>query len=130
MLKGLGWLLGFHAAGELVCWSLRLPISGAVCGMALLFASLIWRGDVPDDLQRVTDGLLANMPILFVPVGAGLIVYLDLFQRHWLMVVVGVVGGTFATLAATSLVVRIMAARPSQTEACARATPELIRSRK
>jgi len=85
MLKGVAWLLGFQAIGELTSALLRLPISGAVCGMALLLACLIWCGGVPDDLQRVTDGLLANMPILFVPVGAGLIVHLDLFQRHWLV---------------------------------------------
>jgi putative effector of murein hydrolase LrgA (UPF0299 family) len=37
----------------------------------------------PEELTRVTDGLLANMPILFVPVGAGAIVYIDAFHQHW-----------------------------------------------
>ena len=117
MLKGVAWLLGFQAIGELTSALLRLPISGAVCGMALLLACLIWRGGVPDDLQRVTDGLLANMPILFVPVGAGLIVHLDLFQRHWLVVVIGVMGGTFITLGATALVARFLVRRTATPEA-------------
>ena len=130
MVKGAAWLLGFQGIGELVSTLLRLPVSGAVCGMTLLLASLICRGDVPDDLLRVTDGLLANMPILFVPVGAGLIAYLDLFQRHWLMVVIGVAGGTFVTLGTTALVAHFLAKRTTATDADARAIRELpIRSR-
>jgi holin-like protein len=93
--------------------------------MTLLLASLIYRGDVPDELLRVADGLLANMPILFVPAGAGLIAYLDLFQRHWLVVVIGVAGGTFVTLGATALVVHFLAKRPPATEVDARAMREL-----
>ena len=129
MLKGVAWLLGFQGIGELVSTLLRLPVSGAVCGMTLLLVSLICRGEVPDELLRVTDVLLANMPILFVPVGAGLIAYMDLFQRHWLVVVIGVAGGTFVTLGATALVVHFLARRTLATEVGARAMRELpIRS--
>ena len=121
MLKGVAWLLGFQAIGELASSLLRLPVSGAVCGMALLLGWLIHSGEVPQDLQRVTDGLLANMPILFVPVGAGAVAYLELFQRQWLIVVIGVVAGTFFTLGATALVVRFLMGRSLAPEA--RATP-------
>ena len=58
MLRGIALLLAFQAVGELLSHQLKLPISGAVCGMALLLAWLIARGKVPDDVTRVTDALL------------------------------------------------------------------------
>lgn len=90
MLRGIVLLLGFQAAGELARRQLNLPISGAVCGMALLLLWLVTRGRAPEDLTRVTDGLLANMPILFVPVGVGAIVYINVFQQHWAVIALGV----------------------------------------
>ena len=111
MLKGIALLLGFQAAGELARWLLNLSISGAVCGMAFLLLWLVIRGQAPEDLTRVTDGLLANMPILFVPVGAGAIVYIDAFQQHWPTIVLGVLAGTAVTLVATALAVRYATAK-------------------
>jgi holin-like protein len=111
VLKGIALLLGFQAAGELARWLLKLPISGAVCGMAFLLFWLIIRGRAPEDLTRVTDGLLANMPILFVPVGAGAIVYIDVFQQHWPAIALGVLAGTAITSTATAIAVRYMSAK-------------------
>ena len=111
MLKGIALLLGFQTAGEFARWLLNLPISGAVCGMALLLLWLVIRGRAPEDLTRVTDGLLANMPILFVPVGAGAIVYLDVFQQHWAVIALGVLAGTAITLTATAMAVRYVTAK-------------------
>ena len=111
MLKGIALLLGFQAAGELASYQLNLPISGAVCGMAFLLSWLVIRGKAPEDLTRVTDGLLANMPILFVPVGAGAIVYLDVFQQHWVAIALGVLAGTAVTMLATALAVRCATAK-------------------
>lgn len=111
MLKGIALLLGFQAAGELASYQLKLPISGAVCGMALLLLWLVASGKAPEDLTRVTDGLLANMPILFVPVGVGAIVYIDVFQQHWAVIVLGVLAGTATTMLATAMAVRYVAAK-------------------
>ncbi len=116
MLKGIALLLGFQAAGELASHQLKLPISGAVCGMALLLLWLVIRGKAPEDLTRVTDGLLANMPILFVPVGAGAIVYIDVFQQHWAVIALGVLTGTAVTLTATAMAVRYGTAKRLRTQ--------------
>lgn len=106
MLKGAAILLGFQLAGEAVSLGLGAPVSGAICGMALLLLWLIVSGRVPDDLARIADSLLAIMPILFVPVAVGAVVYADLFQRYWLAVVCGVAGATLLTLTTTALAVR------------------------
>jgi holin-like protein len=110
VLKGITILLGFQAAGEIASHQLKLPLSGVVCGMALLLLWLVIRGKAPEDLTRVTDGLLANMPILFVPVGAGAIVYLDVFQQHWVVIVLSVLAGTAATMVSTAMAVRFLTA--------------------
>jgi holin-like protein len=111
VLKGIALLLGFQAAGEIAGWLLSLPISGAVCGMAFLLSWLVIRGKAPEELTRVTDGLLANMPILFVPVGAGAIVYIDVFHQHWAVIALGVLAGTAMTLIATAMAVRYMTSK-------------------
>jgi holin-like protein len=111
VLKGIALLFGFQAAGELASYQLKLPLSGAVCGMALLLLWLVIRGKAPEALTRVTDGLLANMPILFVPVGVGAIVYIDVFQQHWVVIVLGVLAGTAITLTATAMSVRYVTAK-------------------
>jgi holin-like protein len=108
MIRGIGLLLGFQLAGELIVWALGIPISGPICGMAALLAWLCWRGRVPDDLGVVTDALLANMAILFVPVGAGAIVYTDLFRAHWPAVAITVLLGTVATIAATAVAAQLL----------------------
>ena len=69
------------------------------------------KGEAPEDLTRVTDGLLANMPILFVPAGAGAIVYLDVFQQHWVVIALGVLAGTAVTMLAMALAVRCATAK-------------------
>jgi putative effector of murein hydrolase LrgA (UPF0299 family) len=111
VLKGIALLLGFQAAGELASYVLKLPVSGAVCGMAFLLFWLVTRGEAPEDLTRVTDGLLPNMPILFVPVGAGAIVYLDVFQQHWAIIALGVLAGTAVTMLTSALAVRYATAK-------------------
>jgi holin-like protein len=113
MVRGVGLLLSFQLAGELVVWGLRLPVSGPICGMAALLVWLCWLGRVPDDLAKVSDGLLANMAILFVPVGAGVIAHADLFRTHWPAVSLAVVLGTFAAIAATAMTARGLASAPT-----------------
>jgi holin-like protein len=108
MLRGIGLLLGFQLAGELMVWALNLPVSGPLCGMAALLAWLCWAGGIPDDLAKVADGLLSNMAILFVPVGAGAIVYADLFRTRWPAIVTALVFATFITIAVTALTARWM----------------------
>lgn len=71
MLRALTLILLCQLAGELAADLFRLPVPGPVIGMALLFLGLRWRGEVPDDVGRASDGLLANLSLLFVPAGVG-----------------------------------------------------------
>src|SRR5262245_22653140 len=113
MIRGMAFLLGFQLIGELVVWALQLPISGSICGMAALLACLCWYGSIPDDLGKVADAVLANMGILFVPIGAGAIVYADLFQSQWQAVTLALLLGAAATMTATAMTAQALAPRTS-----------------
>jgi putative effector of murein hydrolase LrgA (UPF0299 family) len=76
-----------------VYFSPRLAPLGASAGRAVR--------PIPD-LARETDGLVANMPILFVPVGAGAIDYIEVLQQHWPAISIGVPAGTAVTIGATA----------------------------
>jgi holin-like protein len=108
MLKGTATILAFQLTGEAIAVAFHLPVSGPIIGMALLLMWMQRNGDVDKGLAIAADGLLANMAVLFVPIGVGAMAYAEVFRRHWLFVAVAVVLGTFATIATTALVARLL----------------------
>ena len=87
--------------------------------MALLLMWMQSNGGIDNSLSSTADALLANMAILFVPVGVGAMAYADVLQRHWLVVAIAVVFGTATTIAtaglAAKLLTKIRASRSSST---------------
>ncbi|WP_216636368.1 CidA/LrgA family protein [Chloroflexus islandicus] len=71
MIDALLGILLFQLIGEVVSRGLNLPVPGPVVGMLLLFAILRWRGGPPEALSNTAHGILANLPLLFVPAGVG-----------------------------------------------------------
>ncbi len=108
MLKGLAVLLTFQLAGELIAVAFRLPVSGPIIGMVLLTMWLQANGRIDDGLASAGDGLLANMALLFVPVGVGAMAYPELFRQHWPFIVVAVTTGTAVTIATTALIAKFL----------------------
>jgi len=114
-------LITCQLAGELVRAALHLPLPGPVIGMLLLTALLIRRGVAEEGaLSRVTDGLIGNMGLLFVPAGVGIIAQLGLLRQNWLPILVGLVVSTIAGLVVTGLVMhRVSQAREQKREPAA-----------
>jgi holin-like protein len=108
MLKGMAGLLVFQLAGEVLAAVFRLPVSGPIIGMALLLMWLQTRGRIEDELASAADGLLANMAVLFVPVGVGAMAYYELFLQHWRFIVVALTVGLVATIATTALAAKLL----------------------
>jgi holin-like protein len=108
MLKGMAILVAFQLIGEVLAASFHLPISGPIIGMALLLVWLQSNGGMDNSLSSTADTLLANMAILFVPIGVGAMVYAEVLQRYWLLVAMAVVFGTAATIATTALTARLL----------------------
>lgn len=109
MLKGMAVLLLLQAAGELLSNGLDLPIPGNVIGMILLFLALRWELVKLETVKEAAELLLANLGLLFVPAGVGVMVYFNLIQKEWLPLLVATVFSTFAVMAVTGWVDQLLA---------------------
>ena len=54
MIYAVAALLAFQLMGEVAVRALHLPLPGALAGMLLLFAALLWRGKVPAPLANTS----------------------------------------------------------------------------
>lgn len=102
MLGYLTIILVCQLAGELSVTVLALPVPGPVAGMALLFAGLVARGGIPDELAGVADALLKNLSLLFVPAGVGVMLHVQLLQREWLPITAALIVSTLLTIGVTA----------------------------
>ncbi len=112
MLNAILILLSCQLAGEAISRGLGLPIPGPVIGMALLFAGLQLRARIWPDapgvdampLGAVAAFLLANLSLLFVPAGAGIVSHAATLAAHGAGLAVALVASTALTLVVTALV--------------------------
>ncbi len=116
MLAAITLLLVYQLAGEIVVVALGLPIPGPVIGMALLFVTLVIRGQVTEDLRKTASGLLRHLSLLFVPAGVGVMAHLGRLQHEWLPIAVSLVVSTLVTIAVTAFVMRALLARRGRGE--------------
>ena len=110
MIRGFALLLFCQLMGEICARTLNLPVPGPVLGLALLVLGLLmWNRFRPfdaaqltaSDLGRVTDGLLGNLALFFVPAGVGVVQYLGLIGAHGLALAIALVVSTLLTLLVT-----------------------------
>jgi holin-like protein len=110
MIRGFFILLAFQLVGEVAARGLALPAPGPVIGLALLVIALSlyqrWRPLDEDalaesDVGKAARGLLAALPLLFVPAGVGVVQYLGLLREQGLALAVALVVSTVATLLVT-----------------------------
>ncbi len=104
MLASLTLIFCCQLLGELAVAATGLPVPGPVCGMALLFAGLLVRGEIPDDLAGVGGGLLDNLSLLFIPAGVGVMLHASLLGRDLVPISIALVVSTAGTIAVTGLV--------------------------
>ncbi len=112
MLGALTLLLLYQLAGEVIVQFFTLPVPGPVVGMALLFATLVIRGGVPEDLRSTANGLLGHLSLLFVPAGAGVMMHFSRLGDEWPAIVVALIASTAITLAVTGVLLCRLLRRP------------------
>jgi putative effector of murein hydrolase LrgA (UPF0299 family) len=117
MLNAITLILCCQLAGELLVTAGGLPVPGPVCGMALLFAGLIVRGGIPDDIANVADLLLGNLSLLFVPAGVGVMLHLGLLKAEILPISVALIASTLITIAVTALLMQWFNRRAASADA-------------
>src|ERR1700689_3585343 len=110
MIRGFFILLAFQLVGEVAASGLALPTPAPMIGLALLVVALSlyqrWRPRDEDalaasDVGQAARGLLAALPLLFVPAGVGVVQYMGLLREQGLALAVALVVSTLATLIAT-----------------------------
>ena len=124
MITSFSVLLICQLAGEVLARTSGLPVPGPVLGMGLLFMLLLWRARLSPLLPReVADGtleavsgtILANLALLFVPAGVGVVQRLDVLGQHALGLGVALVVSSVLGMVAAAFAFRAIARRGSDT---------------
>jgi len=121
MIASLSLILLCQLAGEAFVRALGLPMPGPVIGLMLLLLLLLMRdrfavlarGPLQDGgVEGTSHGLLANLSLLFVPAGVGVVQKLDLIVHHGVaflgVLVVSVLITLLVTVATFLLASRLM----------------------
>lgn len=104
MIRALALLLGSQLAGETVVRFLEIPVPGPVIGLVLLLALLFARPATADFLKPVTDVILKNLSLLFVPAAVGVIQHLGILGEYGLQILLALAISTVVAMAVSALV--------------------------
>ena len=83
MLVAITLLLSCQLAGELMARGAGLPIPGPVIGLALMVALFALRPSLVAALRPTATVIVANLSLLFVPAGVGVVTDLAILTEDW-----------------------------------------------
>lgn len=101
MLEALARVIVWLGLGEILTRLGLVPVPGPVIGLVLLYLDLLWCKNLPDDLGRLADRMLALFGLLFVPAGVGVVAHADVLRAEFVPILAAIVGGTIVTILAT-----------------------------
>lgn len=99
-------ILSCQLLGEIIVVASGLPLPGPVVGMALLFIGLLIRGGIPEGLDRMADGLLSHLSLLFVPAGVGVMLHAQLIGSELLPLAASIIISTMITIVVTAWIMQ------------------------
>lgn len=105
MLRGIAILLLFQLLGESTVFLTKLPVPGPVVGLVLLFLALQLGRRIASPyfspIEQASTSLLANLGLLFVPAGVGVVSLLGVLQAQAGPIAVVLIGSAVFTLLVT-----------------------------
>jgi len=112
MLNSIFLILFFQLVGEFIQKFLELSVPGPVIGLFLLLIILLMSKKnyykIPINFQinliNSAENLLNYLPLLFIPVGVGVVMHLSLLEDNLVPVMLVIIIGTLLTLAVTAFV--------------------------
>ena len=112
MLNSIFVILFFQLVGEFIQKFLELSVPGPVIGLFLLLIILLMSKKnyykIPINFQinliNSAENLLNYLPLLFIPVGVGVVMHLSLLEDNLVPVMLVIIIGTLLTLAVTAFV--------------------------
>ena len=106
-LIGFTLLLIYQVLGEVVARLFVLTLPGPVIGLMLLWPSL-WVPWIREQVTAVAGFLLSNLSLLFIPVGVGVILHLEVLSTIWWQVSVALLVSTILGLITTVMLLRVL----------------------
>ena len=111
MLEPIFIIFLFQLIGEATEKYFALPVPGPVIGLVLMLVCLLWtrRTDIPlvadcrNRLVTTSQHLLGYLSLLFVPIGVGVIMHLQLLEAQLAKIIGVIIIGTISTMAITAL---------------------------
>ena len=119
MLKSLFAIFLFQLIGEMVQKYFALSMPGPVIGLVLLLLALLASDRIGNDLAAelkqklavTSETLLGHLPLLFVPIGVGVVMHISVLE-HQLLAVLGVIFiGTVLTVGFSALLMEKLQGR-------------------
>ena len=111
MLNSIFIILLFQLMGEFIQKFFEFSIPGPVIGLIFLLSVLLIikkinkKNEAFDtNLVISAENLLSYLPLLFIPVGVGVVMHLSLLEENLVSVLLVIVFGTLLTLALTGYV--------------------------
>ena len=124
MIASLSLILICQLIGEVIVRGLHVAVPGPVIGLMLLLVLLLLRDRFPplargplhdEGVEQASRALLANLSLLFVPAGVGVVQKLDLLAEHGIAIItvlaISVVVTLLATVATFLVTSRLMAGK-------------------
>jgi holin-like protein len=111
MLNSIFTIFLFQLIGEFIQKFADISIPGPVIGLILLLSVLLIRGKffikshiIENNLVDLSERFLAYLPLLFIPVGVGVVMHLSLLEENLISVISIIILGTLLTLALTGFI--------------------------
>jgi len=101
-------LFVMQAAGEVLVRLTGVPLPGPLIGMLLMLVALMAYGRVPAGLRDTCHHGLKHLMLLFVPLVAGIMLYVGPLGREWIPFLLACVGGVGLTVVVTAVTLRWM----------------------
>jgi holin-like protein len=76
MIQGLVVILFFQGLGEVVARFFQWPVPGPVVGLMALLAYLLWKREIPHDVDQVAGQFSQHLGLLFIPASVGVVKFM------------------------------------------------------
>lgn len=116
IIKGFFWILLFTIIGEALALLIPLTIPGPVYGLVLFFIALQLEWVPMEDVDELGSWLAANMGIMFVPAGVGIVNNMTELAANWWQILIILFVVTFAVMGVIGLVTQAMSKHESEDE--------------
>ena len=108
MLSSIAIILGYQVVGELISRLSGLPAPGPVIGMVLMLLSFLVKDNLINRVRPSAGVLLANLSLLFVPAGVGIMRHGQRFLNEGVAIMIALVVSTVIAMIVTAYVIILM----------------------